>query len=128
VEAIESGFPETIDWKLFPTPQAYVTMNAEEKVAACKQKCSDADMIIGSDTVVTVGGTVLEKPSSRQQAKEMLQNLSGSKVIIFTAVKCQYLSGTGEWRSLGFVEEASIDLVDLDDGMIEGYLDLGNGM
>lgn len=85
-------------------------------------------MIIGSDTVVTVDQKVLEKPSSRQHAKEMLQSLSGKNTKIFTAVNCQYLSRSDEWKSVGLVEEAGIDMIDIDDDMIEGYLELGNGM
>lgn len=41
---------------------------------------------LGSDTIVEINGMVLGKPKNRQQAKEMLQQLSGQKHAVHTSV------------------------------------------
>ena len=42
--------------------------------------------VLGSDTIVEIEGVVLGKPENRQQAKEMLQLLSGKKHTVHTSV------------------------------------------
>jgi septum formation protein len=42
--------------------------------------------VLGSDTIVELDGEVLGKPASRQQAKKMLQLLSGKKHTVYTSV------------------------------------------
>jgi len=42
--------------------------------------------VVGSDTIVVIDGIVLGKPEDRQQAKEMLQQLSGQKHTVLTSV------------------------------------------
>ena len=42
--------------------------------------------VVGSDTIVVIDGIVLGKPENRQQAKEMLQQLSGQKHTVLTSV------------------------------------------
>ena len=42
--------------------------------------------VLGSDTIVEIGGTVLGKPENRQQAIEMLKQLSGQKHAVHTSV------------------------------------------
>ena len=42
--------------------------------------------VVGSDTIVVIDGIVLGKPEDRQQAKEMLQQLSGQIHTVLTSV------------------------------------------
>ena len=42
--------------------------------------------VVGSDTIVVIDGIVLGKPENRQQAKQMLQQLSGQKHTVLTSV------------------------------------------
>lgn len=44
------------------------------------------DTIIGSDTVVAINGEILGKPSSKENAKEILKKLSGKTHSVFTGV------------------------------------------
>lgn len=42
--------------------------------------------VVGSDTIVIIDGIILGKPENRQQAKQMLQQLSGQKHTVLTSV------------------------------------------
>ena len=42
--------------------------------------------VVGSDTIVVIDDIVLGKPENRQQAKQMLQQLSGQKHTVLTSV------------------------------------------
>ncbi len=42
--------------------------------------------IIGADTIVTIDGEILGKPSSGEEAKKMLKKLSGRKHRVFTGI------------------------------------------
>ena len=44
------------------------------------------DTIIGSDTVVTIDGEILGKPTSEENAREILKKLSGRTHSVFTGV------------------------------------------
>jgi septum formation protein len=43
-------------------------------------------IIIGGDTIVCQGDAIMGKPSGRQQAKEMLQQLSGGKHVVISGL------------------------------------------
>jgi septum formation protein len=69
------------------TPEAYAQRLALEKArAGWGQLCSDRRPVLGADTIVIAGDTVMGKPASRQQAIEMLLTLSGNTHQVITAV------------------------------------------
>jgi septum formation protein len=57
-------------------PNSYVTALAESKALDISQK-HPASWVIGADTVVLIDGIILGKPTSRGEARDMLQRLSG---------------------------------------------------
>jgi len=64
----------------------YVLRLAREKAAA-GFACSAKDRpVLGADTVVVIDRQILEKPVDQEQAKKMLQLLSGRTHQVFTAV------------------------------------------
>ena len=52
-------------------------------------------VIIGADTIVYLGGEILEKPQSKTHARKMLQKLSGRKHEVITGI-CLLDTDTGE--------------------------------
>lgn len=85
-ECIPSGFPEDVDWRPMG-PTEYVKFNSRNKADwVVKEGLGDFTLIIGSDTVVTCHGQVLEKPRDRQHAVEMLRSLSGQTILIVTGI------------------------------------------
>ena len=82
----KSGFAEDMDKATFSSPAEYVTEYAKQKVLYVAEEEKDADMIIGCDTVVVRDGTILEKPSSKEDAVAMLTSLSGRRHTVYSGV------------------------------------------
>mgnify|MGYP001378792682 FL=1 len=66
-------------------PLDYALKTAEAKARVVGEKYPD-DLVIAADTVVTIDGLVLGKPASRQEAREMLEKLSGRRHQVVTAI------------------------------------------
>jgi nucleoside triphosphate pyrophosphatase len=58
---------------------------AREKALAIRQKRS-ADLVLGADTIVVVGGEILGKPTDEKDAERMLRLLSGRSHEVTTGV------------------------------------------
>ena len=56
-----------------------------KKAQAVAEKYQEG-IIIGADTVVAVDGQIYGKPKSKEQAREMMQNLSGRSHEVLTAI------------------------------------------
>ncbi len=76
------------------------------------------DTIIGSDTVVSIDGKILGKPSSKQNAKEILKMLSGKTHSVFTGVTI--IKGTDAET---FSVETKVVFYELSDEEIDKYLE-----
>ncbi len=94
-----SVIPSTIDEDAIPAsdPENYVRVLAEAKCRDIAEKYPDS-WVIGADTVVLIGDTILGKPGSRIQAQDMLNRLSGQthKVLtgyaLFSITKQRFIS------------------------------------
>ncbi|MFP4039143.1 MAG: Maf family protein [Desulfosudaceae bacterium] len=71
-------------------PIAYTGRLAAAKASAIAGQYPDS-WVIGADTIVVAEGVVLEKPSSRDAARQMLSRLSGSVHEVYTgyAIACR---------------------------------------
>jgi len=65
------------------TPENHVRILAESK-AKDVAKDYPNNWVIGADTVVLIGDTILGKPKSKSHARDMLSQLSGNKHTVFT--------------------------------------------
>ena len=70
------------------TPSGLALALARAKCAAVA-KTHFSDIVIGCDTVVDVGGTVLGKPRDKAEARRMLQAYSGRSHLVHTGVSIQ---------------------------------------
>lgn len=81
---------QDIDEKPLPAelPETYVTRLAREKAQAALRdpRCRLLLPVIAADTTVVCAGRVLGKPASLDEAREMLQLLSGHTHQVMTAV------------------------------------------
>ncbi|HIF9174087.1 Maf-like protein [Photobacterium damselae subsp. damselae] len=68
------------------TPEQYVQRLAKDKALAGVAVTDGHTPVIGSDTIVVVDDTILEKPIDFNDAKRMLELLSGRKHQVMTAV------------------------------------------
>ena len=89
------------------------------ELAAAKALSIAGEWVIGSDSVVTVGGRLFDKPRDRADAVEHLRFFSGQPMELTSAVA---LAGDGEvaWQH---VETARLQVRPLSDQFIAEYLD-----
>ncbi|MEE9464327.1 MAG: Maf family protein [Candidatus Neomarinimicrobiota bacterium] len=79
------------------------------------------DLVIGADTMVVLGDQVLGKPADLEDARRMLEALSGRTHLVKTGVAMTVGDGL---PPTGFVETTSVTFHTLDSGDIEEYLRL----
>ncbi len=78
------------------------------------------EWILGSDTLVTLDGRPIGKPTGPEDAKRMLRRLSGRTHTVFTGV-CLLRDGESEV----FTEEAKVTFYPLSEEQIERYVATG---
>ena len=94
---------------------------AKDIVEQATLKYKEKDFIvIAADTIVAFEGKILGKPKSREDAKQMIEAISGRKHRVYTAV-CVYNSIKKSYES--FVDDTPVEVAKLSEGEIEDYLD-----
>ena len=79
------------------SPQRYAVRSAQSKVREVSKRHRSA-LVIGADTVVVVGGKLLGKPRDKNEARLMLESLSGRWHQVVTGL-CILDCGTRRQRS-----------------------------
>ena len=102
----------------------------EDAVAEISRKKAEAvgndhpgRLIVSADTIVTVEGKVLGKPHSQDEARAMLQSLSGRSHTVMTAF-CLYKDGKSETH----VEKTDVVFKPLSPEEIDAYIQTGSPM
>lgn len=116
----ESPPPEDI------TPEKYVLFSAREKCRDIAARLVDA-IIIGADTAVSLDGRILGKPSDEDDAKRMLEMLSGKAHQVYTGLNV-IRPGEDEPRELSGFEATDVRFRKLSDEIIERYVATGEPM
>ena len=91
---------------------------AEAKALAVSQLHPGA-WVLGSDSVVTVGGRLFSKPKDRDEAAEHLRTFSGKTMLLSSAVAIAK-DGEVDWTHFG---RAELDVRELSEEFIQSYLD-----
>lgn len=91
---------------------------AKAKAAAVSAR-RPGDWVIGSDSVVSVGGRTFDKPADRGQAAEHLRSFSGREMRLTSAVALAR-GGEVDWSHC---ESAALQVRDLSEEFIAGYLE-----
>ncbi|GGO87091.1 Maf-like protein [Marinobacterium nitratireducens] len=99
-------------------PEALVQRLALEKARAVAKQADNA-LIIGSDQVAVLDGSIIGKPLCHDNAVKQLRQASGRAVLFLTGL-CLLDSATGEYQleAVPF----RVHFRNLDDAMIERYL------
>src|SRR5256885_281324 len=92
---------------------------ASELAAAEGCSIGGGGWVIGSDSVVTAGGRLFDKPRSRDEAVEHLRFFSGKTMQLTSAVALAR-GGELDWRH---AETARLAVRELSDEFIQDYLD-----
>ncbi len=91
---------------------------AEGKSQGFHRELSDDEILITADTVVVLGTDVLGKPHSREQAVDMLHNLSGKEHCVITAVVIRSKS-----KKISFTDRTNVIFSPLSEEEISYYID-----
>ena len=100
------------------TPAEKVPAILAEQKALAVAKLRPEDTVIGSDTVVVLGGEIFGKPKSKEHAHAMLRALSGKKHFVYTGVA---VAENDKVRS--FVQKTEVEFYELSDETIDKYIE-----
>lgn len=100
------------------SPSDYVTRLSREKADDIARRHPDA-WVIGADTIVVIDGMLLEKPTSRNHAREMLTHLSNRIHTVYTGFT---LCCAGENKSISRCIDTAVLFKDLSETEIEWYI------
>jgi septum formation protein len=117
VEAVPPGIDETA-LKEKADAKSAARFLAEAKALAVSQRQKDA-WVIGSDSIVSVGGRAFDKPRDRNAAAEHLRFFSGKPMVLTSAVALAR-AGEIDWS---VSDSATLHLRILSDYFIASYLD-----
>lgn len=116
----------TSDERLVPgrTAQELASYFAQAKASSVAKDDPDA-VVVGSDTLIELDGSVLGKPSNLSEARTMLRLLAGREHCVHTAVTVSYLSRLIETTRLS---TAHVRLNPFDAVEHERYLATGDSL
>ncbi|TCN24556.1 Maf family protein [Mesobacillus foraminis] len=117
-EISSSNVDESFDADL--SPKQAVMELAARKARFVSNRHQDA-FVIGSDTVVVLGGEILGKPASKEEAFHMLKGLSGETHSVYTGVSI--ISSTN--KEIQFYEKTDVTFWELSLEEIETYIRSG---
>ncbi len=103
-------------------PEDMVATNARLKAESLVKKFPES-LILGSDTTVALAETILNKPVNMEEARAMLQQLSGRSHQVYTAVALLWKCGDFDE---GFVEVSNVQFKQLNNAVIDAYFELVN--
>ena len=107
------------------SPQDAVFCLARQKAQASFEDLGKDLVYLGSDTIVVLDGQIFGKPSSLQEAKSMLQTLSGKTHQVYTGL-C--LLNPSQKQEAGDVCKSDITIAKLSEADIDFYLSCGESM
>lgn len=112
IDGIEEKYPENLE------PERVPEYLAELKAAAYRKVIGKNDIVITADTVVISNGKILGKPANREEAVEMLLDLSGHTHKVVTGV-----SVTSADRSHTFRCETEVTFDTITEEEVAYYVD-----
>ncbi|GAA6018245.1 hypothetical protein JCM8202_000237 [Rhodotorula sphaerocarpa] len=133
-----STFPETLSHADFDDPAQYAVATGSAKAVEVYQKLvgespeDPPDLVIGSDTVVILGGTnpaILEKPASKGDQLDMLESYRGADVRVATGVTIvQPQLATPGYSCSSLVVESKVVFGENSPELLNAYVDCGEGI
>ena len=118
-QAMAAGIDEAAaKARLGGDPEALALALAQAKAAAISAQ-HPGDWVIGSDSVVGVGGRLFDKPASRDDAAEHLRFFSGKPMRLVSAVALAR-GGASDWSHC---DSATLHVRTLSEDFIADYLD-----
>ena len=98
-------------------PEAISKNLAELKANKISQKKNE-EIVIGADSVIDLNGEIISKPSSREEAMEILKKLNGKKHHLISSV-CISKNGSMIWN---YTDKAELTMKQMNDNELKSYL------
>jgi septum formation protein len=99
-------------------PGEVVLENALRKAHAAAKLSTEAEVVLGCDTLVALAGTIYGKPRDEVQARTTLQALSGATHEIFSGLA---LLSAGEWERTA-IERTTVTFRELGPRTLDWYI------
>lgn len=117
-------------------PSQMVRQLSRQKATAVFEHFSEEEkrevLVIGADTLVSIGGIVLGKPENEQRAEEMLMLLQGNTHQVYTGVTLIFMEmkedGTTRPGIRTFFEKTSVTMYPVSHREIRDYIATGEPM
>lgn len=130
-EVVSPKFAEDLDKSEY-TPQGYVMANARIKCAEVVMKLAHPRypqpeyddkvlIVIGADTVVVRGDTILEKPKDAAHALAMLKHLQGRDHQVITGMAVSVAGA----EPVAVFEETLVSFAEMKDEELKAYIETG---
>ena len=115
-----------VDESVLPgeSPADYVVRLAHDKALEVLKRDRPGLPVLGSDTAVVLGREILGKPSDRDEARAMLNRLSGKTHEVYSAVAVAVSENEVHDR----LNVTRVTFADLEPEWIESYCDTGDSM
>ncbi len=128
-ESMDGGTPEEMVSELSRRKAGEVAVRVAERETQKDQEMPDGlprpQVILGSDTVVSVDGRILGKPKSEKEAAEMLSLLQGRTHQVYTGVTLMFSYGR---EPVTFAECTDVEIYPMTKEQIAGYIATGDPM
>jgi MAF protein len=102
-------------------PKEIVKELALEKAKQVVEKVEDTEIIIGADTIVSIGQQILGKPRDEQEAANMLEQLQGNTHQVYTGVAILINKGN-IWEEYMFAEQTEVTMYPMSAEEIAYYI------
>ena len=99
------------------TPDVICKNLAELKSNKISQK-SNGEIVLGADSIIDLNGTIISKPSNRNDALKILRKLNGKKHHLISSV-CISKNGSMIWN---YTDKAGLTMKRLSDKELKSYL------
>ena len=106
------------------SPDQVVMELAGQKASEAAAFCAEGTIVLGADTVISLGGSILGKPRDREDAKRMLQEIQGKTHQVYTGV-CLLRLWQGRRLEERFYACTDVSVAAMCPEEIERYLDTG---
>ncbi|MCK5242652.1 septum formation protein Maf [bacterium] len=116
IRALPSAYEEG---KPFGDPETFALLTANAKAVEVSRRLRHPAWVLAADTLVVQGRHIFAKPTSRQQAKHMLQALAGKEHWVLTGVLLQH-KDLG--RKIAWVEKTKVRMRKITSYELEKYL------
>lgn len=103
----------------------YVTRLAEEKAQAVAQRQQTSCLVIGSDTLISFQGQVLEKPENYEHFSQMMKQLSGQTHQVLTSVSICHWNGHSVVTCETALVTTQVEFAALSQEEIDAYWETG---